>query len=55
MRGFEERVSGMNAVLQIQKVPPWVPPFEFRPFGADTYGALGKSAHAQANAQQLAK
>lgn len=44
MRDFKERVSDINAALELWKAPPWVSSFEFRPFGVDTYGALWKGS-----------
>eukprot|EP00173_Palmaria_palmata_P000516 Plantae.Rhodophyta-Palmaria_palmata.ctg1239.p1 GENE.Plantae.Rhodophyta-Palmaria_palmata.ctg1239~~Plantae.Rhodophyta-Palmaria_palmata.ctg1239.p1 ORF type:complete len:155 (+),score=11.57 Plantae.Rhodophyta-Palmaria_palmata.ctg1239:1309-1773(+) len=38
------RVADVNALLSLDGAPVWVPPFEFRPFGLDTHGALGKEA-----------
>lgn len=45
-RNFKERVSDTKAVLETQKLLPWVPTCKFRPFGVDTFGALGEVAQA---------
>lgn len=41
---FALRVSDKNDQLAVDGAAEWTPPFQFRPFGIDTHGALGGEA-----------